>query len=71
MSKTIDQNKLYNFTKKWLEELQPEKYNFYNVFDNTEFSNECFDIGFEMDCGKSFSCKYGNLHLIHLKNYQR
>lgn len=26
----------------------------YNLFDDTTFANECWSLGFEMDCGHSF-----------------
>ncbi|MBP5541987.1 MAG: ADP-ribosylglycohydrolase family protein [Bacteroidales bacterium] len=32
---------------------------FYRFFDDSEFSHECWVLGFDMDCGSSFSETYG------------
>lgn len=58
--KQLDKKKINSFAKKWRKEFLDDSYDFYNVFDNIAFSDECFDIGFVMDCGESFSKKYPN-----------
>ena len=50
---------IYEFAIKWLDKFK-NNYNFYDIFDNQEFPNECLNLKFEMDCGNSFINKYGS-----------
>ena len=51
------------FTEKYIDyfltRFQPESQAYYEFFDSETFPNECRDLGFEMDCGKSFIEAYG------------
>lgn len=53
--KTID---IKAFTEKYIEyfltERNPQAASFYRIFDSSSFPYECWNLGFEMDCGHSF-----------------
>ena len=53
--KTID---IKSFTDKYinyfLNDFDPESASYYDLFDSPTFSDECWGLGFEMDCGESF-----------------
>lgn len=58
--KGIDINK---FTEKYvdyfLNDFDPESSTYYDFFESSVFPNECWSLGFEMDCGVSFTKAYG------------
>ena len=51
------------FANKYIAFLEKEfgrtKESYYAFFDNDDFPNECWGLGFNMDCGKSFINAYG------------
>ena len=49
---------ILSFTAKWLNKFQDEQINFIELVDH-HLSDDCKALGFEMDCGSSFSKKYG------------
>lgn len=62
----IDQIKGINirqFTKKYIDyflnDFDPESYSYHDFFESSTFPHECWSLGFEMDCGKSFIEAYG------------
>ena len=48
---------IYDFAMKWKNKFLDENADCYELTDIT-FSNECFELGFKMDCGEAFSAKY-------------
>ena len=50
---------IYGFAMKWFNKFK-NNYNFYDIFDNLDFPNECKRLNFEMDCDNSFINKYGS-----------
>lgn len=61
---TTTQITLSEFTKKYIDYFEndfgnsPEAY--YRFFDNLTVPKECEQLGFEMDCGESFTKAFGN-----------
>ena len=51
------------FTEKYIDyflnDFNPEAASYYHFFDSPTFANECWGLGFEMDCGQSFIEAYG------------
>ena len=53
-----DKQQIHDFALKWLSKFQNENVNYLELVDYA-FSDDCFAIGFEMDCGNAFQEKYG------------
>ena len=53
-----------SFTEKYIDyfltSFDPESASYYDLFDSPTFPNECWSLGFEMDCGESFITAYGH-----------
>lgn len=49
------------FAAKWLEKYKDPTTPFHE-FDDAKFGDECFALGFEMDCGKSFEEAFPDVH---------
>lgn len=49
-----DSKKVYAFASKWYRIFNGSNFDAYKVFDNIEFADECFALGFQMDCGHAF-----------------
>ena len=51
------------FIEKYIDYFQtkfdPNTSSYYDLFESPFFPNECWNLGFEMDCGKSFIAAYG------------
>ena len=62
-SKLIKTITLRKFTEKYinyfLNDFDPKSSSYYDLFDSTDFPEECWSLGFEMDCGESFTKTYG------------
>ena len=58
--KTID---IKTFVEKYIDyfltKFSPESQSYYDLFDSPSFPDECWSLGFEMDCGASFNAAYG------------
>ena len=58
--KTID---IKTFTEKYIDyfltKFAPDSREYYDLFDSSSFPDECWSLGFEMDCGESFIAAYG------------
>ena len=48
----LDEGKVNQFAMKWLEKYQSEKTMEFEVEEG--FGEECFSLGFKMDCGNAF-----------------
>ena len=59
--KTID---IKIFIEKYIDyfltKFDPNSSSYYDLFDSPSFPDECWSLGFEMDCGKSFIAAYGH-----------
>ena len=59
--KTID---IKTFIEKYIDyfltKFDPNSSSYYDLFDSPSFPDECWSLGFEMDCGKSFIAAYGH-----------
>ena len=59
---TPTSQQLAAFARKYIDFFEnvydPETESYYQFFDSN-FSKECFALGFDMDCGETFSDKYG------------
>lgn len=44
----------------FLTKFSPDSRSYYDLFDSPTFPDECWNLGFEMDCGKSFIAAYGH-----------
>ena len=57
-SKLVKAIDIKMFTEKYIDyfltKFDPQSSSYYNLFDSPSFPNECRNLGFEMDCGKSF-----------------
>ena len=62
-SKLIRAITLRKFTEKYinyfLNDFNPKSSSYYDLFDSPDFPDECWSLGFEMDCGESFTNTYG------------
>lgn len=62
-SKLIKTITLREFTDKYinyfLNDFDPESSSYYDLFDSQDFPDECWGLGFDMDCGESFTKTYG------------
>ena len=56
----MDKTAIYEFAIKWVNKFQEKNWNYYEIFDSDEFSNECIKLKFEMDCGNKFVEVYGS-----------
>ncbi len=58
--KTID---IKTFIDKYIDyfltKFAPDTPSYYDLFDSPSFPDECWSLGFEMDCGASFNAAYG------------
>ena len=54
-----NKEEVYNFANKWKNKFLDEKTNYLEIVDQ-DFADDCKKLGFKMDCGQSFSKKYGN-----------
>ena len=58
--KTIDIN---TFVEKYIDyflnKFAPDSHAYYDLFDSPSFPDECWGLGFDMDCGESFIAAYG------------
>ena len=52
-------NQVYLFAKKWCEKFSNENIEYIELVDH-HMADDCFALGFEMDCGNAFSEKYGS-----------
>ena len=63
MSKLIKTITLKKFTEKYinyfLNDFDPNSSTYYDLFDSPDFPDECWSLGFDMDCGESFTKTYG------------
>lgn len=58
--KTIDINTFINkYTDYFLTKFAPDSPSYYDLFDSPSFSDECWSLGFDMDCGESLIATYG------------
>jgi hypothetical protein len=61
---TTPQITLSEFTKKYIDYFENDfgktSEAYYRFFDNSTVPNECYQLGFEMDCGESFTKAFGN-----------
>ena len=59
--KTID---IKTFIEKYIDyfltKFAPDSPSYYDLFDSPSFPDECWSLGFEMDCGESFIAAYGD-----------
>ena len=55
----MDKKEIHEFSLKWIKKFQEKNWNFYEIFESDEFPNECWSLGFEMDCGNKFVETYG------------
>lgn len=57
-SKLVKAIDIKMFTEKYIDyfltKFDPQSSSYYDLFDSPSFPNECRNLGFEMDCGKSF-----------------
>ena len=67
----MDKIAIHEFSIKWINKFQDKNWNFHEIFESDEFPNGCWSLGFEMDCGKSFSEKYGSDSFRELELLQR
>ena len=44
----------------FLTKFSPDSRSYYDLFDSPTFPDECWNLGFEMDCGESFIAAYGD-----------
>lgn len=51
-------NNVHDFAIKWLTRFKSSEIHKYLISDDTSFANECFELGFDMDCGKSLISAY-------------
>ena len=62
-SRLVKANSIKTFTEKYIDyfmtSFDPESASYYDLFDSPTFPNECWSLGFEMDCGESFIAAYG------------
>ena len=62
-SKLIKAITLRKFTEKYINyfvnDFDPKSSSHYDLFDSPDFPDECWSLGFEMDCGESFTKTYG------------
>ena len=65
--KSCEQIKTINiktFIEKYLDyfltKFAPDSPSYYDLFESPSFPNECWGLGFEMDCGESFIAAYGH-----------
>ena len=62
-SKLIKTITLKKFTEKYinyfLNDFDPKSSTYYDLFDSPDFPDECWSLGFEMDCGESFTKSFG------------
>lgn len=54
----LNKQQIHNFALKWIAKFQDENINYLELVD-CSFSDECFALGFEMDCGNAFRERYG------------
>lgn len=52
-------NQIYLFAIKWREKFSDENINYIELVDHY-MADDCFALGFKMDCGNAFSEKYGS-----------
>ena len=43
----------------------------YDVEDDSSFANECFELGFKMDCGEEFISKYSNEAFLYSDEFSK
>ena len=62
-SKLIKTISLKEFTEKYinyfLNDFDPKSASYYDLFDSPDFPDECWSLGFDLDCGESFTMTYG------------
>ena len=56
-----DKQEINRFARKWLELFSSPRTPEPDLAENTPFGEECFALGFTMDCGKSFEFEYPEL----------
>jgi len=53
------QNRIIEFTKKWIGYFEDDNSIESEIVDTSVFADECFVLGFAMDCGESFGLSFG------------
>lgn len=59
----LDEGKVNQFAMKWLEKYQSEKTMEFEVEEG--FGEECFSLGFKMDCGNAFETTFPNTNAFN------
>lgn len=54
-----DEKLICSFANKWLEKFEDRNISYLEIIDGT-MGDECKTLGFEMDCGRAFTEKYGD-----------
>ena len=49
---------VHQFACKWLDRFRDPNVNYIELVDEPGMADDCFSLGFEMDCGNAFSEKY-------------
>jgi len=70
MENNSNKQAIHNFANEWLKKFQADKRQVWQIFDDVKFSDECFKLGFQMDCGNSFTEQYGQEALSDLEKLQ-
>ena len=55
----INKEKLKSFSEKWIEKFMDPNINYLELVEH-ELGEDCFTLGFEMDCGRAFVEAYGD-----------
>lgn len=53
-----DLKQIHDFAVKWCDKFRDQNINYIDLVDHF-MADECAALGFEMDCGRAFSEKYG------------
>lgn len=53
-----DIEQVYNFALKWCDKFRDQNINYLELVDRY-MADDCYSLGFEMDCGNAFTRKYG------------
>ena len=63
--------KVCAFAKKWIAVFQNPNIRELEISENQKFAQDCFSLGFPMDCGQAFERMYPGIHLGNADELQR
>lgn len=60
----MSNKEIHKFALKWFDKFRDTKATGRDLCEDTAFADECFALGFQMDCGESFIAAYPDLNVF-------